>query len=1000
MKTTLKYNTIETFQRQSAWKKFIETIVDNCKGLYDDHLVAEFEDGENVTKDGKSISNIKLSESNDGLVPQIDLSNLLAKYHVLDYLNDGIPLTSRENISLKGLLRTLSLYECEIKNVEMYDFGLPHTYKLKSNEEVITRPVTLDGWNVTITDDQYHIDILNDNEAACSDGEIGCYEFGTGNTLVPAQETVVIPQYDYIKDIYGYSQKHPMLSKADIKEVRQFYEFKKKEDVQDPPSGYSGWFTYVYIDKDNVLVTQSGGTVSFDIVPNAVVYVSVDNRNARIAKQALPTNTPSVYDVEDYYDLNNTSAVKKYCSIDETDALAETSFILLDVEKDELEQKIQNENEFDVYFSLSEGSPLEKITFTNRGVIGEPPYETSIYRDSLYNKEWAIINNITDYYSHIEFLKEQLYSDECTLKAQPLFLYKGDDNKDYISLCANINNITNTYYEFENYKFKTLSDDITKFNNVTNDENYNSDNSIKDVSYGEYFNKWEQNKRGSNTFVNHVYDSSYLGLNYIDGKGNYYWKQAINNLYYTNINRQDYFETMYFNHFIKVYPVTEQTSNSVVSTTRMCSDNLELVMFGDIIPYIVCYDKTETTDLDCAVFSKIIFYDKNTHLIVVDKPINFENPTTPKYVVVAYQNLSPFNKIESIDIVSPKSVKGIVGELLSDFNTFDCKLNLYDGVEYKKKIYFDLIDGLEPIQSKTGIWGMFDETILGNRELRIKFKIVNKSGDTYQGLYSGTAYQEDGTPITTGYNGEVIISKPLTEKGVFQSAILHNDVAVHTSHELSINNYKSVSFYGDVSENGKDAVLDLNLNNIKYQGDIYGLFTDMPNLKGIRNFTLGSVNAYRQMVINCPELVYFGNDGCIIEGSVRCVANTEQRFDLFKGLNNIESIDTSELQYYIQNNTTSIIKVNMTEAFMGCTSLENLKLKFNSNNRIAITNLDRAFEGCAELETLDLSEFDLSQLVSATDMVKDCNKLNTIIVDKDYPQLKNYVNNNIFIVIK
>ena len=111
-------------------------------------------------------------------------------------------------------------------------------------------------------------------------------------------------------------------------------------------------------------------------------------------------------------------------------------------------------------------------------------------------------------------------------------------------------------------------------------------------------------------------------------------------------------------------------------------------------------------DIDCSIFSKIIAYNKHTHLISVNNPIFFENSHTPKYVVVAYQNASPFNKIQSLDIISPNfydyddeskgegdyeniddtktfSLKKVVKDLLSDYENDNCELNLYAECEYK-----------------------------------------------------------------------------------------------------------------------------------------------------------------------------------------------------------------------------------------------------------------------------------------------------------------------------
>ena len=161
----------------------------------------------------------------------------------------------------------------------------------------------------------------------------------------------------------------------------------------------------------------------------------------------------------------------------------------------------------------------------------------------------------------------------------------------------------------------------------------------------------------------------------------------------------------------------DEETDSPCSTMKLYCDNLELVMFGDIVPYIVSYDRIGEqpesgseevlNDLDCSIFSRIVSYNKNTHLLTVNNPVFFENSSTPKHVVVAYQNASPFNRINSLDITSPNvydykhetydaenkiydmvdesktfALKGVVNDLLTDYENNTCTLNLYADCEY------------------------------------------------------------------------------------------------------------------------------------------------------------------------------------------------------------------------------------------------------------------------------------------------------------------------------
>ena len=75
MKTPLYYNTIESLQRQKAWKTFLNKIVDFCNGLYDGNLVAEVDS----EREGLPITQLKLSESEE---------SLQAKYALLGFYDD------------------------------------------------------------------------------------------------------------------------------------------------------------------------------------------------------------------------------------------------------------------------------------------------------------------------------------------------------------------------------------------------------------------------------------------------------------------------------------------------------------------------------------------------------------------------------------------------------------------------------------------------------------------------------------------------------------------------------------------------------------------------------------------------------------------------------------------------------------------------------------------------------------------------------------------------
>ena len=115
MKTTLRNNTIETLQVQPEWKLFVDTLVESTNTLFDDNLITEVTEAGNV-KVLKKLSDLQTEEA--------------AKYATMSYPDDRMHLNLRENISVRGLLRTLSLYGCRIMDVDL-ETVLPHTYKVE-----------------------------------------------------------------------------------------------------------------------------------------------------------------------------------------------------------------------------------------------------------------------------------------------------------------------------------------------------------------------------------------------------------------------------------------------------------------------------------------------------------------------------------------------------------------------------------------------------------------------------------------------------------------------------------------------------------------------------------------------------------------------------------------------------------------------------------------------------------------------------------------------------
>lgn len=737
MKTTLKYNTIESFQRQPAWKKFIDTIVDGCKGLFDDHLIAEFEDGENVTKNNKSISNIKLSESNDGIVPQMDLENLRPKYSVLNYLEDGIPLTTQENISLKGLLRTLSLYGCKIGDVSMNSSVLPHTYKKSRDVEEVEN---IYGYYEEggVGHDNPVQAIVDGNSGQNVDGLVGNIDIDDDWEN----------KYDYKENIYGYNQKEPVLTYTEIKNVDEFYWFKAIEG-----SEHDHLLDNIYIKVSDWGNLKNAIEHSIDIdLTKTFFYESENNDDSCIKKCVYKFNDDILLNIMYYWGKIATA----YEETEETFLKwiyeeHSNSFVIIDKASADMYDFNSSDSPSELDVCLQEKNNITKTTLTKTNeTIGT--FDTKKYNVYKINDKKVILTDETTELKSPLIRKNQIFADECTLKVQPLFVYKSYteiqnpqgspkekgwyefDGENYVSstdnsvvsgktyylehkkvsTCANIDDTEgglNKYtYELEVYDYDNINAEKASVNNVSNDNM-----SAKSSVYGRYYYKWEQ-FADNGTYVQDVYTL----LKFDELKGDYesnanynYFFNGYNDVYpitnedytnnskkvidgytYVNTYQLEYFETMYFNHFIKVSPIDGVADGDTIKATKLYCDNLELVKFGNMIPYVVSYERKGAyepqvtgvfDDIDCAIFSKILCYNKHTHLLTVDKEVYFNNNGVGKYVVVAYENLSPFNKISSMNIVAPDSVKGIVAELLENYkNDNKYELNLFTEAEYQE----------------------------------------------------------------------------------------------------------------------------------------------------------------------------------------------------------------------------------------------------------------------------------------------------------------------------
>ena len=770
MKTTLKYNTIETFQRQPAWKTFIDTIVDNCNGLYDDTLTAFAESDTDMMSEFTDFDDEHNNPKELGLYELINNRYILTAdetrnqnktyykkatdnateplYSLFDYINTNTPSVLQENISLNGLLRTLSLYGCKIKDIELKDSVLPHTYKTKRNVEEVGYLWGFESGNIG-EDYQAHAIVDNDE-----DQEIGVTIVGGGD--LPDKYKY---KYEYIEDIYGYNQKHPVISVCRVKEVKSYYRFVRKTESQyghgdDTNIGILP--ACFYIGKDNM--SSSSIEIYTDLIYKAthednsgIIRCSDNDFNYTIdpttwvisVTPSGGTPTPLTEILSKCYNRSN-SLISRWVYVDN---IEETAFVLNDRAKGDLvienSRVVYNESTATKYyenlsFSSSNEDEIKKVVFDGQSntTIGRTNVEdwstpdTKLYyiydltdsENERTDSQWVVMDEVEEYFNiSLPYLKNQLFADESALKAQPLFLY---ENNNKVSMCGNLlesvggvddpstADIEYDDYEIEKYNKSLLNTTYTATDNIGS--SHAALNRITGISYGDYYYKWEQ-YNGNGTFNQDVYtvydfsrlvnsetDKNSLSYFFNGEKLNWFIDQAdesytnneeklIDGYVFKNTHRHEFFETMYFNHFIKVYPIVEDKDMDYeypVVTTKLYCDNLELVEFGDIVPYIVSYDRAgdieEGTDddvlyndLDCSTFSRILSYNKRTHLIIVDgdAPVIFENINKPKYVVVAYQKASPFNKISDLYITAPnENIKELTKGILKNYINQNCNL--------------------------------------------------------------------------------------------------------------------------------------------------------------------------------------------------------------------------------------------------------------------------------------------------------------------------------------
>lgn len=1042
MKTTLRNNTIETLQVQPEWKLFVDTLVESTNTLFDDNLITEVTEAGNV-KVLKKLSDLQTEEA--------------AKYATMSYPDDRMHLNLRENISVKGLLRTLSLYGCRIMDVDL-ETVLPHTYKVEGNKKS-------DIYGFDRDDKSYDhptraknptLSELNDEyEQGNVEGDY--YEYLTDKNFEEEDTS-----YKYIHNIYGYNQKNPVISTSSMVEVKEYYKFKRKDSVSETVAKYG----YVYISLDNMNVNNGSYVLN-----NLSYYYGIESndRAAGVKQVKYDGAVPFETFLSVNYDFTDTVEEKWVRSFaDEFNS--ETAYIVNNYDKTDLffEGRIKyNSSEkalkkySNVSMAQSDKADLIKCDLAYINTIGDetkPDKSTErdyfVYEDSYFGKKWIVKDSVTRWErSSIWTRANQMYADECNLKSQPLFVY--EDGR--ISTCANFTDVQGGVGEvsfeldYQNLNEVVSSDSAspTKMDNVTT----NPDKLVvRSVYYGDTFYKWEQynlNNLYKDTYYtkhnydidDENYDNLYESYFFQKDKRNTYEtatypslfkstkvikeneERIMRNMKYMNTFQREFIETMYFNHFIKVYPIVPTETDDAVNTKTLYCDNLELVVYGKITPYIVSVERTGESDgeggmlnLDCAVFSKILSYNKNSHLITVNNPVLFENSHTPKYVVVAYQNASPFNKTKALYITAPNlSIKNIVNDIIDDYRISDCKFNLFTENEYADYVEDVRMDAVRRENDMTvnnlihqlRVRTNENTLLIGTYDMQadrdntpIKLKIIQKRGMyPVAETYTVTLTKNSGYFYLTITDNKLIEQSCLPDTNPDGVPISFNDLFSLNS-IVSGNKIVTSLYFSD----------RLNDKNNTMLGD--NLFSGLTRLKVIDNFKpKGFVGTSDKLFAGDEfrgnaNLLYINQD--LLRGDKTTYEDSlvyVNPIQIFKGTS-LRRVNLGDIDWGGYEN--SLIDINLDGLFDGCSYLEDVNFKLKNGNRFRVVSMRNMFRKCKFLKSIDLSDLDLSMVTDATSAFEGCVNLQEITADwgnnivltntarmfKDCERLKNIGNIN------
>ena len=1045
MKTTLYNNTIESLQTDEDWKLFLDSIVDDCHVVNDDNLLAETENGL-----------VLLSDSQD---------DLQARYASLSYKRDLMRMNITENISLTSFLRMLSLYGAKIRETNK-NTELPHTYLVQSSD----KDTGVWGFNkANITDD--HKAQTPDPDDPTTSIDVAASAPNESDNYFD-EDT----RYKYIYNVYGYNQKESVLYYSPMCHVREFYKFTNSEDLNNTyyiavdeinkmemSGNIWGGDWLISFTSENPRVWRSNGNAS----ANPVVVSAYDD----IMDIAYDTATNFMFVICNYLtpvlDNGNPVIEKRYISPDSNDyANLDTYVIIYDNKPDDVyKDGFIKFNHPDYGRETTNEKYLNRKTFVVESgdfvctnvTIGTGHNQMYIYEVGADALPFVVRNTTPTPYMNIvgrsAYIDDTpLYGDECGLKVQPVSVYRINGKNQY-SLTANFTDVTGGL----NKPTFQIQMDRNEYSysaqNIVNNLVTGEDKTPVDISYGNYYrvhrlyNSIDGETMGE--FIEDCYTNDDVTL--VGSKPVFFSDNNLYNKKYTVVayngrtrtatlqfsrqtvflevtNNMKFIETMYFNHFVTVYPIfngkTDENNPTIETTTLYC-DDLELSVFGDCVPYLVSYvrkgelkdnpqDENDIADLDCSVFARIMCYNKNTHLITVNNPIVFKDSVTPRHLVVAYQNTSPFNRPKEIIVtVDNEPLKKIVSDLSEPYNNGSCDIRIYTNHEYDnfvedraaaeekdkrhklvekymttlnaKQVFLMNEEKLQKenngIDVKYLVFGLYEPNVVNNLTISAVINGTSKDAVLSNGLFYFACFDTDGdgvvNPITSLQftNGQnAILAVRFRETTLEGGNGLFKNGYFAIKNPLNTNNPHENHWY--VFNNITNTYTLSNDTTVQPNVTYYGYSSGFGRLKVIDGLNFPT---------HTWESADFGSCGAVMSINAsafnfKITKPSDGTFGMLYLMSNLQNMESADITIEFDESLPQTVSMDLSSWFKNCKNIEHIRLNFKNRN-VRVVCMDYTFQNCKRLRDLDLSGLDFSECKSAISAFDGCTRLENLTID-------------------